>query len=307
VIVSDLESRLTSLENHQSSFALKTDFENLRGVSATTKTELESLVATVAMKAEFSSLKTAAATKTELDSVRTSVTAMKTEFEELRSTSFSKLELNSMKPLWAAKSDLDLMKLESATKTELSAVRNILDALVADVDRMKRRARQWFTIKKNGSLDGIIASLTRRYGGNVHNQGIVTISASSLLGKDHQGRNAADLNSDSLFCSRNKSDSWLCYDFKDRRVILTRYSMRSAFRPFPKSWVIEGSLNGTSWMQLDKQMNTKDLIGQNRVVSFPVSTVAESRFIKLSMTGNDHSGDSFFCLSAVEFFGTLIE
>jgi hypothetical protein len=83
--------------------------------------------------------------------------------------------------------------------------------------------------------------------------------------------------------------------------------MRSAFKHFPKSWVIECSLNGTSWTQLDQRMNTKDLIGQNRVACFPVSRVVESRFIRLRLIEPSHSGDRFFWLTAVEFFGILFE
>jgi hypothetical protein len=268
VIVCDLELRLTNLENHQSSFALNTDLEHLRTASATTKGEL--------------------------DSVKTSAAAMKTELDELRSISVSKIELNSL-------------KLESATKAELSAVRNVLDALVADVDRTKRRSREWFPMTNPDSLNGIIASLTRRFDGNVHDRGIVTITASSLLGPECSGRNAADLNSDFPFSSALDSNAWLCYDFKDRRVSLTYYSMRSAFTRFPKSWVIEGSLNGTSWTQVDERMNTTDLKGQNRVATFPVSRIVDSHFIRLRMIGPNHSGGWYFWLSAVEFFGTLIE
>jgi hypothetical protein len=189
----------------------------------------------------------------------------------------------------------------------LNALQNRLDSLVADVDRMKRCIAQWFPMNGNGSLDGIIASLTRRFGGNVHDRGIVTISASSLLVSGYSGRNAADLNSDSLFSSSNNADSWLCYDFMARRVKLTHYSMRSAWDDFPKSWVLEGSFNGTSWMQLDHRMNTNNLKGDRRIASFPVSTVAESRFIRLRMIAPNHSGAWYFSLVGVEFFGTLIE
>jgi hypothetical protein len=92
-----------------------------------------------------------------------------------------------------------------------------------------------------------------------------------------------------------------------RRVKLTHYSMPSAWDHCPKSWILEGSFNGTSWMQLDQRMNTNDLKGRNRIASFPVSTVVESRFIRLRMIEPNHSGDWYFWLSAVEFFGTLIE
>jgi hypothetical protein len=307
----------TEWNSFVTNYATKKDLESLKSVSVkqsdceslrqslTSQSDFNSFRA--ATQAELASLKQEAATKTELNSLRTAA-ARKSQLDGLGSTFVSKAELNSMKSDWAAKSDLDLVKRELATKTELSAMRNVLDSLVADVDRVKRSIGQWsFRMNENGSLDGIIASLTRRFGGNVHDRGIVTISASSLLGPEYSAQNAADLNCGYLFSSDFGSDSWLCYDFKARRVKLTQYSMKRASNHVPKSWVLEGSLNGTSWMQLDERMNTADLNGWHGVASFPVSTVAKSRFIRLRLIAPNHSGWSLFCIYAVEFFGTLIE
>jgi hypothetical protein len=73
--------------------------------------------------------------------------------------------------------------------------------------------------------DGIIASLTRRL--DVHDRGIVTITEGLLLIPDWGGQNAGDLDSDSSFFSQDIRNSWWCYDFKDRHVRLTHYSIRS--------------------------------------------------------------------------------
>jgi hypothetical protein len=293
------KAELTSLRE---AAAMKTELHSLREAAAT-KTELNSFREAAAMKTELNSLREAAAMKTELKSLREAA-AMKTELNSLReaaatkvdlnglkATSVSKTELNSMKSGWAAQSALDVLKRESATKTELSDIRNRLEPLVADADRLKRGAGQSFPMNAYGSLDGIIASLTRRFGGNVHDRGIVTISASSLLGERWAGRNAADLDSqspDSIFASAADSNAWLLYDFKALRVRLSHYTVRSAEGHFPKSWVIEGSLDASLWTQLDQRMHTNDLNERYRVGTFPVSAVAEARFIRFRLIETNH-------------------
>ena len=92
-------------------------------------------------------------------------------------------------------------------------------------------------------LDGIIAHLTRECGGNVHDKGVVNVMASSFNDSFYP-KNAADLGTDSVYLSKNEPNSWICYDFKERRVIPTSYSVRlpeeGGFgQPNRRSWVIE--------------------------------------------------------------------
>jgi hypothetical protein len=76
--------------------------------------------------------------------------------------------------------------------------------------------------------------------------------------------------------------------------------------PNLKSWVFEGSLDGSTWTEIDRQTDNQDFPGWN-TVSFAVSKPAEFRFIRLTQTGTRHCGDDYLVLRAVEFFGTLSE
>jgi hypothetical protein len=71
--------------------------------------------------------------------------------------------------------------------------------------------------ESSSPLSGIISYLTAKHSGNVHDKGVVTITASSVCGS-YAAKNAADLGSDNYWESENQDNSWLCYDFKDRRV-----------------------------------------------------------------------------------------
>jgi hypothetical protein len=75
-----------------------------------------------------------------------------------------------------------------------------------------------------------------------------------------------------------------------------------------KSWVVEDSLDGKSWTEIDRQTNNQDFYVGYATASFAVSNPGECRFIRLTQTGKNHEdeGDYLF-LYAVEFFGTLSE
>jgi hypothetical protein len=155
------------------------------------------------------------------------------------------------------------------------------------------------------SLDGIIAYLTRKHGGNVHDKGIVTITSKSL---DHDRtyavRNAADLTSDTWFMSQNDPGQWVMWDFHDMCVRPTHYTISSYGL---KSWVIESSLDGKKWAEIDRQTNTEYGKDHSWVASFAVSNSAGFRLVRLSQTGPHHFGSQHLGFRAFEVFGTLLE
>jgi hypothetical protein len=98
-----------------------------------------------------------------------------------------------------------------------------------------------FPLQEDKSVDGIISHLTRKHGGNVNNKRIVTITSMSIDNPDVHGRNRADLDSPSSFCSKNRPGQWICWDFHELRICPTHYTIRA---PYLKSWVVESSLDG---------------------------------------------------------------
>jgi hypothetical protein len=173
-----------------------------------------------------------------------------------------------------------------------------------------------FHPNSSGPLDGIIASLTRKYGGNVHDRGAITITADASYSDSsgHAAKNAADLTADSHFYSKPATNQWLCYDFGDGRVNLTHYSLRSRSSGseddyYPKSWVIETSIEGSAWIEVDRRENDVSLKGQNLTRLFEVSREEECRFVRPRQIGHNHysSSDDRLVLSGFELFGRLKE
>ena len=160
------------------------------------------------------------------------------------------------------------------------------------------------------SLNGIIAYLTRQCGGNVHEKGAVTVTASNK-GGDAEPKDIVDLGTDSYFYTINEENSWVCYDFKDRGVIPTGYAIKS-YQAAPgghhlQSWVLEVSKDQKTWEVADQHTNTKEL--NNRGVVCYMKTTRgihePYRFVRLRQIGQNHRGRNFLFLSALELFGTL--
>ena len=168
-------------------------------------------------------------------------------------------------------------------------------------------------------LDGVISHLTRECGGNVHDKGIVNVTASSVYNNSryHHPKNAAGSGTEWDYTSSNEEDTWICYDFKERRVLPTSYSVRSnddgPGRAHLKSWVIEVSNDGSSWTEIDRRDNNDELNAQYVIANFTISKVpSESfRFFRLRQTGKNHSDDHYsryyVYITALEIFGTLFE
>lgn len=161
-------------------------------------------------------------------------------------------------------------------------------------------------------LDGILAALGRRLGGNpAARGGVVTTASGCLDATRFAPENAADVAASANFVSQNQANSWLRYDFKNRKVALTHYTLRSRSDGFqgsnnPRDWVVEVSDDGTNWVVVDAQARNGDLNGKGAVKTFPVSAdCPESRYVRLRQTGPAHSGKNFLAICGFELFGSL--
>ena len=157
-------------------------------------------------------------------------------------------------------------------------------------------------------LNGVIAHLTRECGGNVHEKGVVEVTASNFW-FCADAKYAVDLGTDPGFFSTNEPNSWIRYDFKGRRVALTSYSIRTGSFQFPISWVLEVSNDETvdSWTVVDHRENTGLLIGQYVTRNFELTDppYAGFRFVRLRQTGKNYKGDDYLVINSLELFGTL--
>jgi hypothetical protein len=170
----------------------------------------------------------------------------------------------------------------------------------------KSQSKVEIPMKAANSLDGIISYLTKKHGGNVQEKGIVTITSKSVDDDPvYALKNVADLTSGPLFRSKDEPGQWVCWDFREMRVRPTHYTLWALDLRW---WDVEGSLDGSSWTEIDRQAYNQDFTNAfGNTASFGLSKPAEFRFIRLTQTDKNHGHYDALSLRAVEFFGTLSE
>jgi hypothetical protein len=169
-----------------------------------------------------------------------------------------------------------------------------------------------FPFESSRPFNGIISPLGRKSGGNVHTQGVILITASSPGNK--LCTQVADYGWNSHRYSADEANSWIQFDFKNRRVLVTNYTVKSdaneGTRHHLVQWSLDGSNDEESWSSLDRR-KTDDLNGRSRVKSYACESVESQgrffRFIRLTQTGSNSNGDNHLRLANLEFFGGFQE
>ena len=100
-------------------------------------------------------------------------------------------------------------------------------------------------------LTGIIACLKSQCKGDVHLTRVVEVTSSSRHGR--HPRFATRHNTSECFFSNDETNSWICYDFKGRRVTPTSYSISCGEQLRLRSWVFELSNDGEEWEVVDRR------------------------------------------------------
>jgi hypothetical protein len=149
------------------------------------------------------------------------------------------------------------------------------------------------------------------------------LSAAYLNIRDYQAQNAVDLDTSSCCRSFSHPDddddeyiphtrnNWVCYDFKERRIMPTHYTILThdscPGSPHLKSWLVETSADGENWQEVAREEDNWQLNGENFIGTFTVAGGGESRFIRLVNIGENHAGSDCLLICAWEIFGTLFE
>lgn len=165
----------------------------------------------------------------------------------------------------------------------------------------------------NGQLRGIFKYLNEN--SNINNEVNVTYSSLASSGNKETLLNIDA--TDNEFRTSNSSNSWICFEFKKHRIIPSNYTIKSsqydANDYHLKSWAIEGSADGSNWIQIDQQNNCSLLNGKHFVHTFSVSKINENvqsfKFIRIRATGpswksNDNK-DNSLQICAIEFYGRV--
>lgn len=166
-------------------------------------------------------------------------------------------------------------------------------------------------------FDGIIMELTRECNGNVQDKGIVKVTSSSHYA-NYYPKYAVDFNDNQhYYFSNSQPNSWLKFDFIQRRIRPTMYSIKSRHDDGQsgchlKCWVIEGSNSGldNDWKILDSRENVTELDERDATSTYKIKPELNNkesyRFLRLRQTGVNTAGNNYLSIAALEFFGSVI-
>lgn len=171
----------------------------------------------------------------------------------------------------------------------------------------------------NNQFNGIITYLGQGTPEKVVRDEIVDITSSSInvFGTNYLPMNAVYFNNfEKAVFTSDIPNSWLMYDFKDRKVKPSHYSIRSHKLTWSslckyhlQSWCIEGSNNKENWTVLDSRKDDRSLVGKSYANTFEIESGKESndffRYLRIRQTNVNSDGKYWLILSALEFFGTI--
>jgi hypothetical protein len=206
----------------------------------------------------------------------------------------------------------ELEKVKSKCQSQFDQLGSRLEAVelgfslpISSVSASRSLKSVQFPFKDDSLLDGIISYLTRKCGGNVHENDVVTITSSSVYPGEpgDSVSRVADLTSDSFFASNINRNQWVCWDFLEMRVRPTHYTIRAQLR----NWMIETSVDAQAWTGIDRQADNRVLDNVFHMAAFPILIAIEFRYIRIIQTGTNLKNNDLLGIWAFELFGTLLE
>ena len=170
---------------------------------------------------------------------------------------------------------------------------------------------QW---SDQNEFKGIIHYLREKSNNQIENEINITASTTVNNSECYQPRCVVLFEDQQhFFHSQNVENNWLCFDFKEKRVIPTHYTVRSypsgANAHHPKTWVIEGSNDNSSWDKIDEEVNCAHLNGLNVSHTFEMNkqNSNEYKYIRMRLTGPNWANYNYLMVDSFEIYGRLIQ
>ena len=214
---------------------------------------------------------------------------------ESESGSFQYLRVRRTEPESEWRSFIDFKAIEFFGNVIVDPKASESRRKLIDDEQERRRAGTFCYIEEEawlfGPFKGILAHLSEEYGGDIYEQGIVRKNWSDETSEDD-----------------GEAYECLCFDFQERRVSLTAYSLGNDGHrdAHPRDWVIEGSVGGGTWEVLDRRYSLALEYDNSVATYFCVDSGWESyQCLRVRMTGQNSFGTNALNIYDIDFFGTL--
>ena len=224
-------------------------------------------------------------------------------------------------------SELEMNKNEFKTKNENQ--KNIFMKQIEDLKNQLQQQEKQLNYKvklqnkksipilynPNIKFNGIIKYLIDKTKGNIHDNGTIEVTTNSYYNNnkstEYHPKNLLDYCHNSFFWAYQDNNVWICFDFKEKKIKITNYTIKSDsdppnFRQL-KSWRIEISNDGIKWDKIDERNECTLLNGPNFMRTFDTVSNDFTRYVRLLQTGYLWNRGNHLRLAAIEFYGYLEE
>lgn len=210
------------------------------------------------------------------------------------------------------RTDDDLKKIrndvENIKRSQELKIGEVNTKLNEEVSKLKIETER---INKIISCTKIFRHLSSLYNGqNVIDAQIIGYETTEV--SDGSIRDLFDNSQDTSFRLNSKEGGYIIFDFKTKRVSLSKYYFSVPSQKTgrtdgqPKSWRIDGSNDKSSWDQIDVKDNDKSLHGYGFSNTFACSNVTGKyyRYIRIKEVISNYN-DHHFLLAELEFYGSI--
>ncbi|KAK8852697.1 hypothetical protein M9Y10_017686 [Tritrichomonas musculus] len=116
--------------------------------------------------------------------------------------------------------------------------------------------------------------MSQECGGNVSDKNVVSVTSLNIFSGVYEAKNVVDFDRDNTYFSNNVENNWIKYDFKEKKVHPTHYSIKShtsiATPSHLKNWVVEGSNDDSNWTPLDTRNGETSLNNYMAINTFKI-------------------------------------
>lgn len=180
------------------------------------------------------------------------------------------------------------------------------------INKLIKNEGEFFSPNSDKDFSGIISFLLKKSDGKIENEIEITSSSCHLSGSKYLPKVVALFKDNSFyFISKDEQNSWLCLDFKERKIKPTHYIIKgrqSENDHQPKSWVIEVSNDNQKFEVIDEKRDNSQLNKNPFMHTFKIDKeIKESfRYIRIRQIGPSWAGHNYLVINSFELYGTLI-
>ena len=152
----------------------------------------------------------------------------------------------------------------------------------------------------------IFEYLSKQCGGISHLKKHVIITSSS---NNPNPENIFDKDVTKYYITKDEKNSWIQFDFLTKKVLISTYSLQTQDcgegNVHLKSWILEGSDDGSTFETIDQEDNCNKLNGPLCEASFGTNQKNPYRYIRLTQTGKNWYNDDRLLIQRIRFYGLL--